>query len=147
MLVGAVVLALLVTAAWFPASALYRQHQQLATTDSQLQQLRQQDQALQQERKRLGSSSEVTRIARQQYQLVEPGQQAYEVLPPPNGSGAGTSYAGDPGLQDPVRPSGASELPPGSAHSSSSSSRSASHGNASSSSVVGRIVQTLEFWR
>jgi cell division protein FtsL len=166
---GAVVLAVLVVAAWFPASALYTQHEQLASSSSQLARLRAQDRALHQEQARLGSSSEVARIARQQYQLVDPGQQAYEVLPP-SSAAAGSSYGGDPGLQGPVAPSGASELPPGSVRPSptssgistdrhsatASSAKGLTHGagaggangvDGSSDGIVGRIVQTLEFWR
>jgi hypothetical protein len=48
----------------------------------ELNQLHQQDAALAQERKNLSNSTEIDRIAREQYQLVSPGQQAYEVLPP-----------------------------------------------------------------
>ena len=165
MLGGAVALAVLVVVAWFPASALYSQHRQLASSSGQLEQLRQQDHALAQERQRLKSPAEVARIARQQYQLVEPGQQAYEVLPP-SGTAAGSSYGGDPGLQGPVTPSGASELPSGSVHAASPAGSSSGRGSTTnpreagpdhhagsaggegaSSGVVGRIVQTLEFWR
>jgi cell division protein FtsB len=170
LLIGSVVLSALVVAAWFPASALYHQHQQLASTTARLAQVRSTDAALHQEERRLGSSAEVARIAREQYQLVEPGQQAYEVLPPSNG--AGGSYDGDPGLQGPVRPSAASELPPGSSqqpaaaggHGSSGAGSpttggssgsghgghagaAASGGDGQPTSLVGRITQTLEFWR
>lgn len=165
LLIGSVVLSGLLLAAWFPASALYHQHQQLASTTASLAAVRSEDAALRTEEHRLGSSSEVKRIAREQYQLVEPGQQAYEVLPP-----SGGAYAGDPGLQGPVRPSAASELPPGTtvqsggaagrggAHGSGDRS-SVAHGGSSASgrgatsipaaptSLIGRIAQTLEFWR
>ncbi|HUA94364.1 MAG TPA: septum formation initiator family protein [Acidimicrobiales bacterium] len=159
LLLGAVVLSGLMLAAWFPASALYHQHQQLAATSASLASVRTEDAALRQEEDRLGSSSEVKRIAREQYQLVEPGQQAYEVLP-----SSGGAYDGDPGLEGPVKPSAASELPPGSAGQSGAkpasgeaqgsghrSSTARSHAAASSSaaptSLMGRIAQTLEFWR
>jgi cell division protein FtsB len=159
LLVGAVVLSGLMLAAWFPASALYHQHQQLAATSASLAAVRTEDAALRQEEHRLGSSSEVSRIAREQYQLVDPGQQAYEVLP-----SSGGAYDGDPGLEGPVKPSAASELPPGSTgrsggtpaqkktqgsgdRSSTAQSHTATSSPAAPSSLMGRIAQTLEFWR
>jgi len=169
MLGGAVVVAVLVMVAWFPTSALYHQHQQLASATSHLDQLRSQNHALQQERERLDTPAEVARIARQQYQLVLPGQQAYQVLA---GSGsASVSGAGEAGLQIPVTPSAQSELPPGTVSSGSGSapasavsggsagagahggsahttgSANDSGGSGSPSSLGGRILQTLEFWR
>ena len=63
-----------------------------------------------QEKKNLSDAGEIGRIAREQYQLVSPGQQAYEVLPPSGATAAGTPYAGDPGLGRPghtVRDAGA----------------------------------------
>jgi hypothetical protein len=154
MVAGALTVAVLVAAAWFPAAALYHQHQQLSATSAQLARLRAQDAALGQEEQRLKSPAEVARIARQQYELVAPGQQVYEVVPP---SGAATaSYAGDPGLQPPVSPSGASPAPGSTTASSSATpararratrATSATSGVGPPSSLVGRIVQTLEFWR
>jgi cell division protein FtsB len=157
LLIGAVVLSGLMLAAWFPASALYHQHQQLAATSTSLSAVRTEDAALRQEEQRLGSSAEVNRIAREQYQLVEPGQQAYEVLP-----SSGGAYDGDPGLEGPVKPSAASELPPGSTaqsegtqskgegsggRSSTTQGRNATTSPAAPTSLMGRIAQTLEFWR
>ncbi len=125
-LAGSALLAAVILVAWFPASQLYRQRQTLATATAQLNQLRQQDAALAKERVDLDSSGELSRLAREQYQLVTPGQQAFAVLPP-NGSSVNSSttpYPGDPGLIAPVSPSGASELPPGTVSSSSTSSSS-----------------------
>ncbi|HEX3947428.1 MAG TPA: septum formation initiator family protein [Acidimicrobiales bacterium] len=117
MVVGAAVVAVIVAAAWFPATALFHQHQQLASSTAQLTELQKQDKALDQERKSLASPAEIARIARQQYGLVKPGQQSYEVLPPSQtGTGSGTDAPepGDPGSTAPVTPSGESELPAGS---------------------------------
>ena len=80
-----------------------------------------------QARKDLSSSAEIARIAREQYQLVNPGQQAYEVLPPTRASKAGTTYAGDPALKGPVAPSSASVLPPGSETGTTQSTAGARH--------------------
>jgi cell division protein FtsB len=173
LMAGAAVVSVVIVAAWFPASALYHQHEQLAANTAQLTELRQQDKALDQERKSLASPAEIARIARQQYDLVKPGQQAYEVLPPSDGSGSNAPDAGDPGLSAPVTPSGESELPDGTSHSSSGtastgaaggsgstahdgsgsgkdangSTNSSAAGGTTASSVGGRILQTLEFWR
>ncbi len=75
--------------------------------------LHKQDAALAQEKKNLSDPGEIGRIAREQYQLVNPGQQAYEVLPPSGAAAAGTPYAGDPGSAGPATPSATPELPPG----------------------------------
>jgi len=177
LMAGAAVVSVVIVAAWFPASALYHQHEQLGASTAQLTELRQQDKALDQERKSLASPAEIARIARQQYDLVKPGQQAYEVLPPSDGSGSNAPDAGDPGLSTPVTPSGESELPDGASHSSSGSASTGASGSTDSSgggsdgssagkagggstqgstdggggstpsSVGGRILQTLEFWR
>ena len=68
--------------AWFPASSLLSAHSNLKATQAQLASLHAQDAALAQEQKNLTDSNEIERIAREQYQLVSPSQQAYEVLPP-----------------------------------------------------------------
>jgi len=164
LLVCSVAFAVIVLAAWFPASSLFHQRQAEAAAASQLTQLRQQDQALRQEQTNLNSPAEIQRIAREQYQLVLPGQQAYQVLPP-NGTGTGAAnepYAGDPGLQPPVSPSAAVELPPGSVSSTtiappvtgtalpaSNASSTASHATTSSASggFLQRVLQTFEFWK
>jgi hypothetical protein len=156
MVAGAATVAVVVVAAWFPADALYHQHQQLAAGSSQLNQLQRQNDALRQEARRLKTPAEVARIARQQFELVTPGQTVYQVLPAA-GTATGGRYAGDPGAQVPVTPSGASELPAGSGGDASTGSPAApagasahrdTHGGPSTSSgVFGRIVNTLEFWR
>ena len=74
-------------------------------TEAQLDALHTQDAALAQEKKNLSDAGEIGRIAREQYQLVSPGQQAYEVLPPSGATAGGTPYAGDPGSDGPVTPS------------------------------------------
>ncbi|HLN16992.1 MAG TPA: septum formation initiator family protein [Acidimicrobiales bacterium] len=156
-----VVLAGLVLAAWFPASALVRQQQALAGASTELQQLQSQNRALAAEQHRLNQSTEIERLARQQYQLVSPGQQAYQVLPPSGSSGAAAGrYPGDPGLQPPVAPSATAELPPSSGAaattttppSAATGKTAADHGSGSRSGpkspgLIGRIIQSLEFWR
>ena len=113
LLAGAVVFSAVILFAWFPASSLLSAHSDLKATQSQLASLHAQDAALAQEQKNLSDTNEIERIAREQYQLVSPSQQAYEVLPPAGSTSAGTPYAGDPGSDGPAAPSAASELPPG----------------------------------
>jgi len=154
--IGSALLAVAVLVAWFPGGSLLEQHAALAATNSQLQTLRRQDAALAQEQKNLNTPSEIERIARQQYNLVLPGQAAFQVLPP-NGSATGTNapYPGDPGLSSPVVPSGTPELPPGGVHVDSTGGPSrltgvARHAAAPATQgggVLGRIIRTLEFWR
>jgi cell division protein FtsB len=156
LVIGAVLLAVLVLVAWFPDGPLFQQRAALAATESQLQLLHHQDVALAQEQKNLNTPSEIERIARQQYDLVLPGQAAFQVLPP-NGTTTDAPYAGDPGLAAPVAPSGAPELPPGAL--AQPATTAAHHGHAhglrtesaatatEGGSVVSRIIGTLEFWR
>jgi hypothetical protein len=161
--IGAVVLSAAILAAWFPASALFHQRASLAQANSQLSQLHREDAALNQEGKNLSDSAEVGRIAREQYQLVSPGQQAYEVLPPTGTAKANAPYAGDPGNSAPVAPSAASELPPGTDTTvtqpatggqkavtpadTANTANTASAGVSGGSGLVDRMVQALEFWR
>jgi hypothetical protein len=141
-LLGAVVLSAAVMLAWFPAGSLLQQRASLAGANAQLRELHQQDSALSQEHKNLSNSGEISRIAREQYQLVSPGQQAYQVLPPAGSASGAGAQASDPGTQGPVAPSGSAELPPG------GSGTSGHHGaSAASPSTLSRMLRALEFWR
>ena len=157
---GGALLSLVILGAWFPANAIYHQHSSLASAEAQLNVLHQQDAALAQERKNLNDASEISRIAREQYQLVSPGQQAFEVLPKTGSSHAEAPYSGDPGLRAPATPSSASVLPPGSGTTttqpakttravaaSQASKTSDAAPAAPSGGVVGRMLNALEFWR
>ncbi len=152
-LLGAVVVSAVVLFAWFPAGSLLSQRSNLTDTEAQLAALHTQDVALAQEKKNLSDASEIGRIAREQYQLVSPGQQAYEVLPPSGAAAVGTPYAGDPGSDGPVAPSATPELPPGGVTTTTTpSSTGAAHhaaptSTASSSGLLSRMLHSLEFWR
>jgi hypothetical protein len=157
-LIGGALLSAVILGAWFPANALYHQHSSLASGNAALNELHRQDAALAQESKRLSDSSEIARIAREQDQLVGPGQQAYAVLPPTGTSKANAPYAGDPALTGPVSPSSATVLPPGSetatttpgttASKAASSGTSTTHQAAPSrGGVLSRMLSSLEFWR
>jgi cell division protein FtsB len=150
-LVGAVAVAAIVLFAWFPAGSLLSQRSSLTAAKQQLATLHGQDAALAQEQKNLSDNTEIGRIAREQYQLVSPGQQAYEVLPPTGSATSGTPYAGDPGTASPVAPSAASELPPGAVTTTTTPSAAAhaKHAAAPAPAAPGffsRVVHSLEFW-
>ena len=152
LLVGGTVLSLVVLGAWFPANALYHQHSSLASATAQLNELHREDAALAQERKNLSNSTEIARIAREQDQLVSPGQQAYEVLPPTEASTAGSPYAGDPARKAPVSPSSASVLPPSSVtattqpSATSKASTTMTRKAAPKRGMLDRMLGALEFW-
>jgi cell division protein FtsB len=159
MLIGGALLSVVILGAWFPANALFHQRSGLASANAQLAELHQQDAALAQEGKNLSSASEIARIAREQYQLVSPGQQAIEVLPRTGTAKANSAYAGDPARHAPVPPSSAAELPPGAGATtttttpttgtkgSSSAGVTTTHHATSGHGVLGRMVDALEFWR
>jgi hypothetical protein len=132
-------------------TALLHQRSALASASTQLHQLHTQDAALAQERKNLSASAEISRIAREQYQLVSPGQQPFAVLPPSGTSAANKTYPGDPANQAPVAPSAAVELPPGgTAATTSPQSANAGPGKGQSTgsqSTLTRMLHALEFWR
>jgi hypothetical protein len=109
-----------------------------------------QDAALAQERKNLNAAAEISRLAREQYQLVSPGQQAYEVLPPAGTSGA-TGL--NPIANGPVAPSASAELPPGGTgtttqkQSQGATGSSGNENGSSQESAFTRMLHALEFWR
>jgi cell division protein FtsL len=144
--VASVVVAVVVVVAWFPAGALYHQRAALDATSTQLARLRAEDRALAAEQQRLGSAAEIARIARQQYELVTPHQQAYQVLPP-NGSPEGAD-PGDPALQPLGSPDGAGApaatptTVPAAARTGAATARAGG-----APGVLHRILGTLEFWR
>ena len=146
--VGALVFSAVVLVAWFPASSLLNQRSNLSTTAAQLAALHKQDAALAQEKKNLSDAGEIGRIAREQYQFVNPGQRAYEVLPPSGAAAPGTPYAGDPGSTGPATPSATPELPPGGVTTTTTPT---GHGAAGASTsqpgLVTRMLHALEFWR
>jgi len=157
---GAIVVSAIVLFAWFPAGSLLSQRSDLHGAEAELGALHAQDSALAQEKKNLSDAGEIGRIAREQYQLVSPGQQAYEVLPPTGATAAGTPYAGDPGSDGPVTPSATPELPPGGVTTTTAppaTSPATSHEDrdatqpatsaTSSGGFVSRVVHALEFWR
>ena len=67
----------------FPTSALLDQRSQLAGAEQRLAVLRKQTARLAARSDRLSTDAEVQRIARDRYNMVRPGEQAWAVLPGP----------------------------------------------------------------
>ncbi|MFN8034382.1 MAG: septum formation initiator family protein [Acidimicrobiia bacterium] len=97
-LVGVTVLFLFV----FPTRAYLAQRRETNAVREQLQVLEQQNASLAKEAKRLRSSAEIERIARDRYNLVKPGEKAYAIIPqepaPAATPGATGSSAPDGGV-------------------------------------------------
>ena len=142
----------------FPLTVLLGQHHQLSAEAAQLSSIRHQNSLLAQQRLQLNSNTEVKRLARQNYQLVEPGQALYLILPPAGqatSSTPGASTVGDPGNQPLVAPGQAQNMSPdpglpattlptvaetGGLTSTSSSIK-------SSGGFWSRVGSTLQFWK
>ena len=99
----------------FPLPVLLGQHRQMSAAAAQLSSIQHQNRLLAEQRLQLNSNAEVRRLARQNYQLVEPGQALYLILPPAGRSTpltAGASSAGDPANQPLVAPAQAPNMSP-----------------------------------
>jgi cell division protein FtsB len=166
----AALFAVVVLAIGFPWSALLSQHHQLSAAAAQLDQLRQQNRSLTEQQHELNSKTAIERLARQDYQLVSPGQTLYDVLPAGSHTAtteAGSSSMGDPGANALVSPSDAPDMSPqtglphtlsggtgstsapvgsGAAGSKSAASRTSTP-TARSSSFWSRVADSLEFWK
>ncbi len=138
MLPLAVVTAMFMLVAWFPLSTWWHQQAQLNATAAQIIAIQQQERALKLEAKSISTKSSATLLARQQYQLVAPGQSLIQVLPGDQ-SGSVSASSGDPGLQPLVSPSSASTL--------IVNPRTSGVKHASAGGFFTRLVRTLEFWR
>jgi cell division protein FtsB len=168
----AALFAVVVLAIGFPWSALLSQHHQLSAAAAQLDQLRQQNRSLTEQQHELNSKTAIERLARQDYQLVSPGQTLYDVLPAGSHTAttaAGSSSMGDPGDNALVSPSDAPDMSPqtglphtisGGTGSSSTPTGSATAGansgaadagatttTTSPSSFWSRVANSLEFWK
>jgi len=117
----------------FPLMTLLHQQSEIDATQSAIAQLHQLSQNLTAQAKVNSSASAAIALAREDYQMVLPGQALIQVLP-----GRSTSFvsenSGDPGLQPLVSPQGADLVTTPTATSSSNG-------------FLTRFVHTLEFWR
>lgn len=166
-LVVSAAFAALVLGTSFPASGLLSDHRQLASADAAMHRLKSENSALAQEKQQLNSKAEIHSLARQDYQLVDPGQTAYNVLPPTSQStkSGSSDVAGDPGSQPVVAPANAAGMSPDpNVPTTSTTSPPASGAQAPASSGPGsatttttpantgggfwsRTLHSLEFWR
>lgn len=152
--VGALVASAVLVAAWFPFGSWTHQRAAQSAASSQLSKLKAETKALQHEQVRLKDPKELARIAREQYQLVNPGDRVVQVLPPTaNQSALATGkqpFAGDPGLKPPVAPSAAGLLGDGTQATEvqpNATPKAAAASEPPSQGFVQRVLRTLEFWR
>ena len=164
--------ALIVVGTSFPAAALLSQHGQLASATAQLHLLHHQNQLLTEQQRQLTSKTEIGRLARQDYQLVSPGQSLYRVLPA-NAASTSSTPTQDPGNRSVVPPADAPDMSPdpglphgasaggSGATTASSGAGTGSAGKTSSGSSGGgaavdggqtggfwaRVTNSLEFWK
>ena len=136
MLPMAVVTAIAMLVVWFPLSTLWHQRSALDSTAAQIAAIKRQDRSLTAQAKSVSSKAQAILMAREQYQLVSPGQSLIQVLP--GSGGYVTSNAGDPGFQPLAAPvssalTGEQSAPIGTPH--------------ATNSFLARFVRTLEFWR
>ena len=80
-----VVLAGITLLAVFPARTYFAQRQDLAAASERVEVLSEQNTELSERVKRLQTDAEIERLAREQYDLVKPGEEAYAILPAPDG--------------------------------------------------------------
>ena len=131
----ALVTALVMLVGWFPLSALWHQQSVIDQTAAQISAIKKQELSLETQAKSVSSKEAATLLAREQYQLVSPGQSLIQVLPE-NSSGQVSATSSDPGFQPLVAPSDAAPT-----------TGTASHAKSSHTGFVSRLVRTLEFWR
>src|SRR4051812_12469002 len=78
----------------FPTRTYLAQRRDRAAAEAQLQLLSRQNRALEQRARLLHTDAEIERLAREQYNLVLPGEEAYAILPAPSRTSAPPSPAG-----------------------------------------------------
>lgn len=122
--------------AWFPIGTLIHQQSQIDAVTAQISAVKQQEHSLKVQAKSVSSTAVATQLAREQYQLVNPGQSLIQVLPG-NGSGQVSQSTGDPGLQPLVSPSSAPSLTLGTVPTVTVKK---------TPNFLTRLLHTLEFW-
>jgi hypothetical protein len=135
----AVVTAIVMLVGWFPASSIWHQQSELNATTAQINAIQSQQRALTLQAKSIDSTSAAVLLAREQYQLVAPGQSLIQVLPGVGPNNVDQSV-GDPGLQPLVAPSSVVSL-------ATTNTSSKSNHHSSAKAFLSRLVRTLEFWR
>ena len=95
-----VVLVGVLFAAVFPTRTYLAQRASISHAEKQLDVLGEQNKDLTSRAKELQSDAEIERLAREQYNLVKPGEQAYAVLPPPAKAGQETPRVNESDRKD-----------------------------------------------
>ena len=95
-LLVSVVLVGVMFAAVFPTRTYLAQRTSISRAEKQLDVLDEQNRALERRADALRSDAEIERLAREQYNLVKPGEEAYAVLPPPAAPGQETPRVNRP---------------------------------------------------
>ena len=124
---------------WFPLGTLLHQRAALSQVRGQIAAVQSQEAALAQQRRAVSSSTQAILRARQQYQLVEPGQSLVQVLP--GSAGTATPGSGDPGNQPLVAPAVAGVVGLGEVTTRAPATSGRAPG------FFSRLVRILEFWR
>lgn len=81
-IVSSVVVAGIAVITVFPTRTYLGQRDDLAAAEARLDVLSKQNRDLAARAERLNSDAEIERLAREQYNLVKPGEEAYAILPP-----------------------------------------------------------------
>jgi cell division protein FtsB len=93
-MVASVVLVGFLFLAVFPTRTYLAQRRSLAAAQHRVEVLDRENNRLAARAKQLHSDAEIERIARQQYNLVKPGEKAYAILPGPQDESASGASAG-----------------------------------------------------
>ncbi|HXQ62638.1 MAG TPA: septum formation initiator family protein [Acidimicrobiales bacterium] len=101
LLLAAVVFAAVVLLSALPWSTLADQHAQLTSASSELSQLQAENRALAVQARRLSNKTTQAGLARQDYGLVESGQKAFDILPPPGTTPSEVTGGGHVPLDEP----------------------------------------------
>lgn len=124
----------------YPTRTYLEQRAQLTQEQAKLDQLTAQNQTLSGQAARLQNTAEIERIARQDYGLVQPGQEAYAILPSPTSTANNSSASGGTDGA-----SGAGAIRSNSSTGPSGASRS-HRTSRSSGGLWSRFIHQLEFW-
>ena len=114
---GAAALVVFLVAAVFPTRTYLHQREEIAAAERKLAVLTAENEKLGDRVEQLHTDSEIERLAREQYNLVRPGEEAYAILPGP----------ADPEPEEPAPP--VTEAPP-----------------ADEPSVIDGALDVLTFW-
>jgi cell division protein FtsB len=80
---GGAVLVVFLVAGVFPTRTYLHQREEIATAEAKLQILSVENEKLGERVEQLHTDREIERLAREQYNLVRPGEEAYAILPGP----------------------------------------------------------------